>query len=357
MLITAAFIVLAGLLAEVPSSTPALAPAPASAAADAKLEPLWSTPLGQLRQTSLLRAGPVGDALLVVDGRNGVSAIEFADGTPRWLVQLSGPLAHWPNEGADTVTLSSGTRSVVVELSTGRRLFELDSAELPAGSPVSDGRLVYVPSLLDDTLTAIDMQSGMQAWEYRLPARFASGAQLIGGEGRTSVLVASDDGKLRAVPAGLDVPRGERWVRHVGTLLAPPVVSGERIYVTTVGRELIALDAGSGEVEWKHLPGEPLAGAPVVVGESIVLATHTRLLSLSADTGAVEWEQPAAGTPVGLVGDTVLVSGRAGSAGLRDAASGSDVPAQLPQGAHSAAGLVVALQRSSDVAAWRLVRR
>jgi outer membrane protein assembly factor BamB len=333
-------------------------------APDVTLESLWSTPLGELRRASLLRAGPVGGGpvggvLLVEDGRHGVSAIEYATGRPRWLVQLSGELAHWPNEGADTVTLSSGTRSVVVELSTGRRLFELDSAELPAGSPVSDGRLVYVPSLLDDTLTAIDMQTGLQAWEYRMPARFASGAHLIGQAGRSAVLVASDDGKLRAIPAGLDVPRRERWVRHVGALLAPPVVSGDRIYVATVARELIALNAGSGEVEWKHLPGEPLGAGPVVANGRVVVSTRTRLLSLNADTGALEWEQADAGAPMGAVGadgNALLVHDRAGSAGLRDAASGAPVPAQLPRGAQTGGGIVIALQGGNDIAAWRVVR-
>jgi outer membrane protein assembly factor BamB len=362
MLIPTVLIVLAGPLAAVPISAASAVPSPAAAlpqdstAQVGSLEPIWTTPLGQFRQTSVLRAGVVGDVLLVEDGLHGISALELPDGHPRWFVQLEGALDHWPTAGAGTVALASGTNTVVVELSTGRRLFDHGSAALPAGAPVSDGRLVYVPSLLNDTLVAIDTANGMQAWEYRLPARFASGAQLIGSEGRASVLFASDDGKLRALPAGVDVPDRERWVRHVGALVAPPVQAGNRIYLTTVGREVIALDASSGEIEWKHLPGESITGSAVVVGDGIAVATESRVIMLSADDGRARWERAAAGTVTGEAGGALLWRDESGRSVLLDGETGESVWVRVPMGAKSGGGLVVAVQRGSVVSAWRVVR-
>ena len=88
----------------------------------------------------------------------------------------------------------------------------------------------------------------------------------------------------------------------------------------------------------------------------VVVATRSRLLSLNADTGAVEWEQPGAGRPVGAVGDAVIVQAPSGLTGLRDGASGAEIASQVPAGALALAGLVVGLERSTDVAAWRVVR-
>lgn len=346
---TSLLFVFAGLLAAIPfPSTPS--------ESVVSLDQAWSTPLGQLRQTSLVRADVVGDVLLVEDARHGLTALELDTGHPRWFVQMSGALDHWPSMGTNTVCLASGTRSVVVELSTGHRLFERGSPALPAGSPVSDGRLMYVPSLLDDTLYAIDMQSGLQAWEYRLPARFAASVQLIGPEGRRSVLIVSDDGLLRALPASADIPRRERWVRHVGELLAPPVISGDRIYVATVGRELIALNAGSGEIEWKYLPGEALVSGALIVNGRVVLATRTRVICLNAEDGAPNWEVPAEGVPMGSAGGALLVRDRAGSGELLDIATGKRMKLRLPLDAQSGGGLLLALDRSKEVTAWRVAR-
>jgi hypothetical protein len=74
-----------------------LAPGPAVAPLQVQpvtLEPVWTSPLGTLRETQLVAAGLVADLLLVQDGRHGMTALSPTTGQPVWFVQLPGALDH-----------------------------------------------------------------------------------------------------------------------------------------------------------------------------------------------------------------------------------------------------------------------
>lgn len=338
-------IVIAALLA---TATPDAAP---QAGAPEGLRPAWNAALGDARGGALAGCAAVGPRVLVIDDLGGVTALDPASGELQWFVQAPAPLDFVPSDGA-ALALSAAGRLVVVDARSGRRLLELDRAQAPAGSACSDGQRVYVPSLLGPALVAFDLASGMQAWEFRFESPFVGPAQVCGREGSRSVLVAFEDGTLRAVPAQGEVPRGERWVARPGVPVGTPLKDGEHIVLATLDRTVVALDEASGQVRWRHFPGEIPRSAVVRAGDVLAYATATRLVALDPASGATRWTVPGGGRPLGDAGGGLLVRTAAGCE-WRHVADGRLLQEGLPANAVAVAGRLIELRDRRGVAGWR----
>jgi outer membrane protein assembly factor BamB len=314
------------------------------------LRPAWESSVGLARGARLLDCVAVGSRVLVGDERGGVVALDPATGALQWFVQAPGPLDFVPSDGG-AIALASGPTVIVVDSATGRRLFETTSASAPAASPCSDGRMLFVPSLLDSTLVAWDMATGLKAWEFRFASPFDGPAQVCGLEGSRSVVVALDDGTLRAVPAQLEVPRGERWVARTGRVLGAPVALGGALVVATHDRSLVSLDASAGTLRWRRFTGDPPTSPVVVAGGLLAVATSEGLLGLRVEDGSTAWTHPGGGRPLGDVGGELLV--RAGDAcHWRAADSGRLLRERLPGRSVAAGGRLVELRDDQVVKGW-----
>ncbi|MBM3986190.1 MAG: hypothetical protein FJ296_10980, partial [Planctomycetes bacterium] len=346
---TKAFIVLATLVAIVPLTAKA-GGLGEPGAGEPVLRPAWESALGRARAARLLDCVAVGPRVLVGDERGGVVALDPESGELQWFVQLPGPLDFVPSDGG-AVALASGPTVVVVASATGRRLFEVTSAAAPAASPCSDGRMLFVPSLLDSTLVAYDLATGRKAWEFRFASPFSGPAQICGLEGSRSVVVALDDGTLRAVPAQLEVPRGERWVARTGRVLGAPLSMGDALVAATFDHAVVSLDASAGTVRWRRYTGERPRTPVVGAGGLLVVCTADGLLALQAEDGSTAWTQEGAGRPLGDVGGELLL--RSGDAcQWRESASGRLLRERLPGRAVAAGGRLVELRDGQVVAGW-----
>lgn len=319
------------------------------------LRQVWLAALGEARGARLEACAAVGAHVLVVDELGGVTAVDPATGALRWFVQAPGPLDFMPSDGG-AVALASDGHVIVVDGATGRRRLETSGAHVPAVSPCSDGQRLYVPSLLGPTLVATDLGSGLKAWEFRFSSPFAGSSLVCGREGSRSVLVGFEDGTLRAIPAQADVPRAERWVARTGMPVGPPLVDAERVIVASRDHVVVALDAASGLVLWRHFPGEVPRTPPVRAGDVLVFGTATRLVALDPDTGAERWVQQETGRPLGEVDGGVLVRTRGGSQ-WRAARDGRVLQAHLPATTVAVAGRMVELREGRDLAGWVAPRR
>jgi len=264
--------------------------APTSAPA---LEQAWALSFGELRRAPLLPLMPLGELVLVADERGGLSALQAETGTLRWFVQLSGPLDTVPVAGR-FLALTSGATTLVVEARSGARIGSFTSAEVATQAAASDGRLLYLPSVLDHTLLTVDLASGQTVWRFTFPERFVTPVLLGQREGGRVAVVGCANGRLYGLPAEGAPPRREQWSHVTGALAGAPLWHDGDLLVAGRDGVLWKLQAAGGGVVWKQSLGASLTAAPLLAGGTLVASTRDGLVACSAETGAVLWRAQGA---------------------------------------------------------------
>jgi outer membrane protein assembly factor BamB len=135
-----------------------------------------------------------------------------------------------------------------------------------ACKPVVLGRMVFVPSSRTDSVTALDIESGAEKWQFRTdgPVRFAPAVW------KDCLFLVSDDGylycvdaergslrwKFRGGPSDRKILGNERLI-SMWPARGAPVVAGGTVYFAAgiwpfMGIFLHALDARTGKVVWTN---------------------------------------------------------------------------------------------------------
>lgn len=136
----------------------------------------------------------------------------------------------------------------------------------PAAGPIDASPIAYGNNVIfggtDGTLYAIDQTSGDVAWQMLTQDRISTApalgdASLGEGSMATMVIVASDDGRVRAREA-VNADVQERWSTPVGTRIrSTPVVAESVVMVATTDGFVHGLDLASGSTLWQYpAPGE-----------------------------------------------------------------------------------------------------
>lgn len=208
------------------------------------------------------------------------------------------------------------------------------------GPAVADGR-VYAAST--DGVGAWDLQTGKQAWRFQ-DKKDKDGHRLAiagsPGVGDGLVVVGGLEGDVLALDAGT----GEvKWKAKVGTeVLAAPAVGQGLVLVRSIDGRVTAFDAASGERRWfweKETPSLTVRGngSPLMVpGGALVGNDDGTITALSLAGGGQLWEQLVStgegrneldrmadvdGTPV-LDGGTIYVTSYKGQTLAIDGPSG-----------------------------------
>jgi outer membrane protein assembly factor BamB len=168
----------------------------------------------------------------------------------------------------------------------------------------------------------------------------------------------------------------ELWRKRLpSSVVTPPLVAGERVFVVSVDRAVQAFDAIDGRRLWTvQRPGDPLTLAqPSVLAafrNTLLVAQGPRLVGLDPLRGSVQWEAPMAaprgtneverladlvGPPV-RVGDRVCVRAFQSAVGCADAARGALLWSRNAGGVNaigSDAETVFGADASDRITAWR----
>lgn len=108
-----------------------------------------------------------------------------------------------------------------------------------------------------------------------------------------------------------------------------------RLFVTSGYSEVLALDAKTGKIIWRHSLPAPSRSAPTVVDERVyVVTTDNRLQTLAAASGQLQWEYQGVMETAGVIG------------GASPAVDGGLVVAAFTSGE------LVALQTQNGAVAW-----
>ncbi len=228
------------------------------------------------------------------------------------------------------------------------------------------GQTLYVASA-QGTVAALDAATGRDVWRTSLSARIAAG---VGSDGETAAVITQGN-ELVAVVAGQ-----ERWrVRLPARSFTAPLVAGQRVFVLTADRSVLAFDARSGARLWQQSrQGEALVleqtGVLLAVGDTLVVGLSARLTGLDPLNGSVRWDAllaNARGTneverlvdlvgPASRVGDSVCARAFGAAVGCVDTAQGRVVWTQVAQGATGLQGderLLVGAEADGRVVAWQ----
>ena len=148
------------------------------------------------------------------------------------------------------------------------------------------------------------------AWQADAGAAAGSGARITGApivaNGRVYTLDAEAQLSAFDAASGAPVwrtslaPGNEPGRQGFGGGLA---TDGQFVFATTGFGEVLAIDAASGTMAWRHAAGAPFRSAPAVSDGIVVAVTRdNRALALSARNGAVIWRIDGATAEAGLLG-------------------------------------------------------
>ncbi|MCY7317013.1 MAG: outer membrane protein assembly factor BamB [Rubrivivax sp.] len=242
------------------------------------------------------------------------------------------------------------------------RIGRIGFALVPA---VKDG--VFFVASGDGEVKALQADSGAVLWSARAGGGISAG---VGSDGRHTSVVTRDN-EVVTFDAGREL-----WRKRVpSSVVTPPLVAGERVFVTAVDRSVHAFDAIDGRRLWVlQRPGDPLTLAQGSVlaayRNTLLVGQGPRLAGVDPLRGTVSWEVPIA-TPRGsneverladLVGPAVRLGERVcmrafqSAVGCADAERGAVLWSRNVAGANAVAGdaeRVFGADASDRITAWR----
>ena len=214
-----------------------------------------------------------------------------------------------------------------------------------ATDPVAGGGVIYT---LDAhaRVQATSASNGQVLWSRDLTPdwarqRAASGGGLALADGRLYVTSAF------AFAAALDAGSGEVIWRHRfdAPITGAPAVRGDRVFVASGDSSLWALDTANGRIDWTRRATESITAmargaAPAISGDNVIFPSQAgELVAIRRANGAVQWTGSLAGRRVGAAranvssitgdpvvdGNRVYAANQAGRVVAFEARSGSQV--------------------------------
>jgi len=230
--------------------------------------------------------------LFVGDYSGFLYVLELETGRLLWQCKTGGPIVASPLVEGRTVYLgSSDGRLYALEAATGRELWPPFTAKNAIWSaPVEAGGIVYFASM-DGLVYALDARTGEPRWPKPFRARGGIAAPLAAAEGL--VLAGGLDRHLYA----LDAQTGEvRWTfRAKNWFWSEPLVEGGTVYVGALDGRVYALELKTGKPRWPKpfRARAPVRARPALTGGVLVVADREgNLYGLNPRTGEELWTQP-----------------------------------------------------------------
>lgn len=219
----------------------------------------------------------------------------------------------------------------------------------------------------DGEVFALQADDGRLLWRASAGAPLAAG---VGSDGRFTAVVTRGN-EVVTFDSGREV-----WRKRVpSSVVTPPLVAGERVFVKGVDRVVHAFDAFDGRRLWTlQRPGEALTlaqpGVLAAFRDTLLVGQGPRLTGVDPLRGSVRWDaamaQPRGTNEVerlaDLVGPPVRVGGRVcarafqSAVACADAARGAVLWSRNVGGVQAVGGdaeLLIGADASDRITAWR----
>jgi outer membrane protein assembly factor BamB len=171
-------------------------------------------------------------------------------------------------------------------------------------------------------------------WRIRLAGSLQGGIAVAGGSvSGGTVVAASTAGEVTAFRAG-NRRASALWRIRTGPVYRGPVVdaAGRTVFVPSADQHLYALDDSTGLVRWRFEAGAPVLSAPVLARagpdrEYVVFSAGRDLFAVDAGTGRLAWSVPGRGFSAGRAacdGQRVYTAAADGYARAHDVHTGQE---------------------------------
>ncbi|MCK9530071.1 MAG: PQQ-like beta-propeller repeat protein [Gammaproteobacteria bacterium] len=253
------------------------------------------------------------EAVFVAD--TGLTRLEYGGLEPSWH-QLEGLFPLEPVVVNDLVVVGSPVGIFALDAASGAIRWHVASSHT-LYSPTVIGSTAYVGGE-DGSLRALDLEDGDVRWRQDLSGWVFSpavvGDQLVTGGG-AGVLwgVSGEDGS-------------KRWQRTTGEELVFRPIAGREgpVYISTVQGKLIAVSADNGAVDWQTTLDTP--STTTVYGDRLLLGQFSGLVAAyNRYTGAKIWEHQLKGPttiPIKILDGKVVAITEEGNSVLLDLEDG-----------------------------------
>lgn len=215
--------------------------------------------------------------------------VDQASGKKGWEFTTGGAVIGAPVLAKGRIWAGSADGKVYcLSATSGNKVWEYQSGGAIVGSPLLVDNTIYVGST-DFNMYALDAQTGQELW--RFPTGNAITAKAAYGKGK--VFFGSWDGCFYAVQAR---DGSELWQRQLGSQVyyAPaasaPLYQDGRVFISTPGNRVYALDGASGELLWQVSASSGLA-TPILFNHALIYNTAGGdVYALDPATGENVWQ-------------------------------------------------------------------
>jgi len=240
----------------------------------------------------------VGGGRVVFGSTDGaVYALDAATGKPIWKVATGRPVVACPRI-ADGIVFIGSSDSVfrALDLATGQAVWSHEGIEgfVETRPLIADGKVVF--GAWDGRLYALDEKTGQLGWTWRgdRPSPLYSPAACWPVAANGCVFIVAPDKRMTAVDlaTGQEVWRTDRWAVRESLGLSE---DGKRVYVRTTQDIVAAVSttADTPEPVWETNAGfgYDINSAMLVEKDGVVFygTKNGLLIALDAATGAVKW--------------------------------------------------------------------
>lgn len=248
----------------------------------------------------------VADGVVYVGSANqGTYAINAQDGSVKWHVQIGdGVLSYAPAVANGLVYVGSNDHDVyALNAADGSVHWKAQTGDGVQSRLVVANGLVYAGSL-DSSVYAMDAATGSIKWKFPTKS-FVDIATVANGlvyvDSAWSCANTTSD-TVHACVYALDALTGAtRWQFQTSASFSfsSSAVANGALYVSSDDGYVVALNATTGSLRWKVLPGGGHITAPLVAGSTLYVGSDDHsIYALSATDGSTRWSYQTSG-PIG----------------------------------------------------------
>ncbi|HEX8917446.1 MAG TPA: PQQ-binding-like beta-propeller repeat protein, partial [Chloroflexota bacterium] len=266
--------------------------------------PLWSFKTGAALKANAnvaVKSSPTlsadGKTLFVGSDDGSVYALNTADGTKKWSVDLGGPVDGSPLLSPDgTVIYAANVNGILTALHSSDGSFAWQVKTVYIGSAITgsvtlspDGGTLYVATyigVLYGIPVSANQAGSPTAYYLDGPAVTTPAVDQAG-----NIYVATQKGSVMSFNPGTVQPRWTFTVPNLTPALSTPAISGNTVVFGDGNQNVYGLNASNGQQIWIAHTGGPVGSSPAISGNNMVYvgSDDGTVYALRLDTGSSVW--------------------------------------------------------------------